>query len=114
MTKQQQQAAAQAAHIRHRHRCRRRVCLFGLSGDPPTGTGGHVGIVKRLSQLVVTNGDVDSDNNDNNNNSDIPAFDEIRILPVYRHAFVVSCFKNIVIIHDRPVAIEPKRLTELN
>jgi len=48
---------------------RRQVCLFGLSADPPTGQGGHVGIVQALSQQ--------------------PNFDEIRILPVYRHTYAV-------------------------
>jgi hypothetical protein len=50
-------------------RRRKQVCLFGLSGDPPTGDSGHTGIVKALSQL----GD----------------FDEVRVLPVYRHNFAV-------------------------
>jgi len=49
---------------------KRRVCLFGLSADPPTGTGGHVGIVRKLSTLSE--------------------FDEIRVLPVYRHTYAVS------------------------
>ena len=48
---------------------RRSVCLFGLSGDPPTGEGGHVGIARALSKLTE--------------------FDQIRILPVYRHNFAV-------------------------
>lgn len=47
----------------------KQVCLFGLSGDPPTGESGHVGIVKALSELD---------------------FDQIRVLPVYRHTFAVS------------------------
>jgi nicotinic acid mononucleotide adenylyltransferase len=46
---------------------RRQVCLFGTSANPPTGDGGHVGIVQSLSELQ--------------------RFDEIRILPVYRHTF---------------------------
>jgi ATP-binding cassette subfamily B (MDR/TAP) protein 1 len=49
---------------------RKKVCLFGLSADPPTGTGGHVGIVQKLASL--------------------PNFDEIRVLPVYRHTFTVG------------------------
>ena len=48
---------------------RRQVCLFGTSANPPTGDGGHKGIVKALSQTL---GD---------------RFDEIRVLPVYRHTF---------------------------
>ena len=46
---------------------RHRVCLFGTSANPPTGDGGHVSIVEALSKLE--------------------SFDEIRILPVYRHTF---------------------------
>eukprot|EP00547_Thalassionema_nitzschioides_P008070 CAMPEP_0194225398 /NCGR_PEP_ID=MMETSP0156-20130528/39524_1 /TAXON_ID=33649 /ORGANISM="Thalassionema nitzschioides, Strain L26-B" /LENGTH=224 /DNA_ID=CAMNT_0038957325 /DNA_START=22 /DNA_END=698 /DNA_ORIENTATION=+ len=45
---------------------RRQICLFGTSADPPTGEGGHVGIVRALSKL---------------------AFDEVRVLPVYQHMF---------------------------
>ena len=45
---------------------RRRVCLFGTSADPPTGDGGHLGIVRHLISLN---------------------FDEVRVLPVYRHMF---------------------------
>jgi hypothetical protein len=30
---------------------RRRVCLFGLSADPPTGVGGHYSIVQALRTL---------------------------------------------------------------
>jgi hypothetical protein len=48
---------------------RKQVCLFGLSADPPTGNGGHVGIARTLSVDKV--------------------FDEVRILPVYRHQFNV-------------------------
>lgn len=47
-------------------RGRRQVCLFGTSADPPTGEGGHVGIVRALSELT---------------------FDEVRVLPVYQHMF---------------------------
>ncbi|KAL9182366.1 hypothetical protein ACHAXT_013018 [Thalassiosira profunda] len=45
---------------------RRRVCLFGTSADPPTGEGGHLGIAAHLAAMD---------------------FDEVRILPVYRHMF---------------------------
>ena len=47
---------------------RRRVCLFGLSADPPTAA--HVGMVVTLCQQGV--------------------FDEIRMMPVYQHQFSVS------------------------
>jgi nicotinic acid mononucleotide adenylyltransferase len=52
---------------------RKRVCLFGLSADPPTGHGGHLGIVTHLASM-----------------DDL--FDQVRILPVYRHMFSVSLF----------------------
>lgn len=50
---------------------RRQVCLFGTSANPPTGDGGHKGIVMALSQMHLQ-------------------FDEIRVLPVYRHTFSVK------------------------
>ncbi|GAX20118.1 hypothetical protein FisN_17Lh071 [Fistulifera solaris] len=43
----------------------RHIALYGLSADPPTGHGGHVGIVQALVDL----------------------FDEVHILPVYRHTY---------------------------
>lgn len=43
------------------------VCIFGLSANPPTGLLGHQGIVKKLI--------------------DVEKFDEIWILPVYRHMY---------------------------
>lgn len=46
---------------------RRQVCLFGTSANPPTGIGGHLGIVTSLCSM--------------------DRFDEVRILPVYRHPF---------------------------
>lgn len=49
---------------------KRRVCLFGLSADPPTGSGGHLGIVEHLASMEM--------------------FDQIRVLPVYSHMFAVS------------------------
>ena len=55
---------------------RKQVCLFGLSADPPTGEGGHVGIAKALSQLRESDGSF--------------TFDQVRVLPVYRHTFSVS------------------------
>lgn len=45
----------------------RRIALYGLSADPPTGIGGHVGIVQALVAM--------------------PTFDEVHILPVYRHTY---------------------------
>lgn len=51
---------------------KKKVCLFGLSADPPTGESGHVGIVNELIQMNI--------------------YDEIRILPVYQHTFAVSIY----------------------
>jgi nicotinic acid mononucleotide adenylyltransferase len=48
---------------------RKRVCLFGTSADPPTGHGGHLGIVTHLASMEE--------------------FDEVRVLPVYSHMFEV-------------------------
>mmetsp|Transcript_10431 Transcript_10431/g.14748 ORF Transcript_10431/g.14748 Transcript_10431/m.14748 type:complete len:263 (+) Transcript_10431:41-829(+) len=53
---------------------KRQVCLFGVSADPPTGDGGHVGIVKALSEYEY-------------NTNRKTKFDEIRVLPVYQHMF---------------------------
>lgn len=47
---------------------RRQVCLFGTSANPPTGEGGHTGIVNNLCQMEE-------------------AFDQVRVLPVYQHTF---------------------------
>ena len=58
---------------------RRQVCLFGLSADPPTGESGHVGIVKTLSEM--------------------DEFDQVRVLPVYRHTFSVSGARVIVCVN---------------
>jgi nicotinic acid mononucleotide adenylyltransferase len=68
-------------HRRHTKRARRRghaprdgipklkpgtrVVLYGLSANPPTGDGGHGSIVQHLAEL----------------------FDEVWILPVYRHVY---------------------------
>ena len=46
---------------------KKRVLLFGLSGNPPTGESGHRGIIQEIEQLNI--------------------FDEIWILPVYQHTF---------------------------
>lgn len=43
----------------------RRVLLFGLSANPPTGESGHLGIVQHLSSLGQ--------------------WDEVWVMPVYRH-----------------------------
>jgi hypothetical protein len=49
--------------------CKKAICLFGLSADPPTGYGGHVGIVQTLQQQNQ--------------------WDEVWVMPVYRHTYKV-------------------------
>ena len=56
---------------------RKRICLFGTSANPPTGQGGHKGIVSHLASLKCSQGEY-------------PLFDEVRVLPVYNHMFAVS------------------------
>jgi nicotinic acid mononucleotide adenylyltransferase len=51
---------------------RKHILLYGLSANPPTGDGGHRGIVTYL---------VNHSNDENNK------FNQIWILPVYKHAF---------------------------
>lgn len=57
----------------------RRVCLFGTSANPPTGEGGHTGIITHLSSLELKSGE-----------NEQQTFDEVRVLPVYKHMFQVS------------------------
>ena len=52
------------------------ICLFGLSADPPTGYGGHVGIVQTLQQKNQ--------------------WDEIWVMPVYRHTYQVCMYFSYV------------------
>jgi hypothetical protein len=103
-------------------RRRRRVCLFGLSADPPTGVGGHYSIVQALCTLrrqderprgtkgtrdheaaahefqsteVAPDSSVhaSTDGECKPEPDDVPPFmfDEVWVLPVYRHTFQVRC-----------------------
>lgn len=81
----------------------RSICLFGTSADPPTGIGGHRGIVVALSNLLLPSAErqpvtsesggsggstsVESNDADTSDSSQQLRFDEIRIVPVYRHMF---------------------------
>ena len=56
-----------------------RVCIFGLSANPPTGTYGHQGIVSKLC--------------------DTNEYDEIWIMPVFLHAFAHK--RNLAPFDDR-------------
>ncbi len=68
-----------------------KVCLFGTSANPPTGIVGHTGIVSSLASLKKKVKDNDDDHltNDDDNNNTLK-FDEVHVLPVYRHIFTVS------------------------
>lgn len=48
----------------------RKVALFGLSANPPTGHSGHLGIVRFLVETGL--------------------FDEVWVLPVYQHMFAAK------------------------
>ena len=61
---------------------RRRICLFGTSGDPPTGDGGHATIVRTLSSLTIPISDPESS---------LYYFDQVWVLPVFQHMYSV-CF----------------------
>lgn len=55
----------------------RRVLLFGLSGDPPTGDGGHLGVVRWAAERGI--------------HPELGGrLDAIWILPVYRHAYAAK------------------------
>jgi len=62
---------------------RRKICLFGTSANPPTGYGGHLGIVSYLAHLKNSYVSVDGYNNDGSS----LYFDEVIVFPVYRHMF---------------------------
>mmetsp|Transcript_14743 Transcript_14743/g.40731 ORF Transcript_14743/g.40731 Transcript_14743/m.40731 type:complete len:310 (+) Transcript_14743:119-1048(+) len=59
------------------------VILFGISGDPPTGTGGHVGIAQQLVDHVRG---LQKQQSQQQQQQQVVSY-EIRILPVYRHTF---------------------------
>mmetsp|Transcript_7281 Transcript_7281/g.17758 ORF Transcript_7281/g.17758 Transcript_7281/m.17758 type:complete len:286 (+) Transcript_7281:177-1034(+) len=69
----------------------RRICLFGTSANPPTGNGGHAGIVRALVRLRK--------------------FDEIWILPVYQHTFAAK--RNQLLGFDHRVAMCELAVQEL-
>mmetsp|Transcript_10937 Transcript_10937/g.20437 ORF Transcript_10937/g.20437 Transcript_10937/m.20437 type:complete len:307 (-) Transcript_10937:204-1124(-) len=76
---------------------RRRICLFGTSANPPTGKGGHVGIVQYLASVLLPVPMIEETNDiclcssssrqQEEQHSSCPRFHEIRVLPVYKHMF---------------------------
>jgi len=71
--------------LQQRHLPKRpiRICLFGTSANPPTGNKGHMGVIQALVELQK--------------------FDEVRILPVYRHTF--SSKRNQLLSFDQRVTM---------
>jgi hypothetical protein len=73
-----------------------KICLYGLSGDPPTGEGGHRSIVEYLSKS--RNNTINTNRNANtiNGNKQVPTFDYIFVLPTYKYAIAEKSghFKN--------------------
>ena len=70
----------------------RKICLFGTSANPPTGQQGHGGIVRALSDLCMSTAiNADASNiGEKGDEGSLPlCFDEIRVVPVYRHMFAV-------------------------
>ena len=86
----------------------RSVCLFGTSADPPTGVGGHRGIVMALSNLILPparqpsagagenscgrsaaagSGCIVGNKVETSSPRQQLRFDEIRVIPVYRHMY---------------------------
>jgi hypothetical protein len=65
----------------------KKVCLFGTSANPPTGINGHGGIISTLASLTLKSND---DGGLKKEDSQSLQFDEIRVLPVYKHMFSVS------------------------
>ena len=86
----------------------RSVCLFGTSADPPTGVGGHRGIVMALSNLVLPaarqpsasagenscgrsaaagSGSIVGKKVETSSPRQQLRFDEIQVIPVYKHMF---------------------------
>ncbi len=60
---------------------KKKVCLFGLSANPPTI--GHGSIVSQLASMRY-------DGSSTTNDAAATLFDEIRVLPVYKHMFSVK------------------------
>jgi hypothetical protein len=66
----------------------KKICLYGLSGDPPTGEGGHRSIVEYLSKSRNNTTNINTNRNANtiNGNKQVPTFDYIFVLPTYKYA----------------------------
>ena len=61
----------------------KKVLLFGLSGNPPTGDGGHRGIARHFAALAGVRAD----------------FEQVWVMPVFQHAFAAK--RNLVAFDKR-------------
>ncbi|CAM9143799.1 unnamed protein product, partial [Heterosigma akashiwo] len=66
----------------------KRILLFGLSGNPPTGKGGHLSLVSYFVQ-----------NSTKKNKSEGCRWDEVWVMPVYSHMY--SSKKNMLAFEHR-------------
>ena len=64
----------------------KKICLYGLSGDPPTGEGGHRSIVEYLSKSRNNTTNTNRNANTINGNKQVPTFDYIFVLPTFKYA----------------------------
>lgn len=75
---------------------KKHIVLYGLSANPPTGDGGHRGIVKYLVE---------------NNSNEEYHFDELWILPVFKHA---STAKSNLLEYEKRVEMCKLNFLDLN
>jgi len=78
------------------NKVRKKICLFGTSANPPTGQQGHGGIVRALSDLCMStiSEGTSSKISEKGDEGCLPlCFDEIRVVPVYRHMYAVRRLK---------------------
>lgn len=64
----------------------KKICLYGLSGDPPTSEGGHRSIVEYLSKSRNNTTNTNRNANTINGNKQVPTFDYIFVLPTFKYA----------------------------
>jgi nicotinic acid mononucleotide adenylyltransferase len=64
-----------------------RVAVFGLSGNPPTFTGGHAGVVKAVASLVDEVSGVAAKKEVRCDSHQTLLRLQVWVLPVYRHVY---------------------------
>lgn len=70
---------------------KKRICLFGTSANPPTGKGGHAGIVEYLASLEIPRPSLSPSpttmGQQQQQRQNEKRFHQVRVLPVYKHMF---------------------------